>query len=107
MRLIGNTEESEELVGVAISGSLEDGKKIINLKLDANIPVDCVNCLDNFNLKLKIDKTYIIKDLSNKDIEKETVEVFELDDNFKLLDFIEDELILSVPFSPKHEYKCC
>ena len=107
MRLIGNTEESEELVTFSISGSLHDGKKIIKMQLDSNIPVTCVNCLEKFNYKLKIDKIFITKDLGDKNLEKLTDEVLELDDNFKLLDFIEDELILSVPFSPKHEYKCC
>ena len=100
MRLIGNTEVSEELVTFSISGSLDDGKKIIKMKLDSNMPVICVNCLEKFNFKLKIDKTYITKDLSDKNLEKATDEVLEFDDNFKLLDFIEDELILSVPFSP-------
>jgi uncharacterized protein len=107
MRLVGNTEVSEELVTFSISGSLDNGKKIIKMKLDSNIPVICVNCLEKFNFKLKIDKIYITKDLSDKSLKKVTDEVLELDENFKLLDFIEDELILSVPFSPKHEYKCC
>jgi len=106
-RLIENTEKSEELVTISISGYLEDEKKIIKLKLDSNVPIICVKCLEIFNFKLKVDKTYITNDSSDEHLEKKIDEVVEIDDNFKLLDFIEDELILSIPFSPKHGYKCC
>ena len=106
-RLIGNEEESGELVTISVSGFLEDGKKNIKLKLDSNIPIICVKCLDEFNFKLKVDKTYITKDPGDKHLEKKIDEVLEVDNNFKLLDFVEDELILSIPFSPKHDYKCC
>ena len=60
-----------------------------------------------FNFKLKLDKTYIAKDSGDKHLEKKIDEVLEIDSDFKLLDFVEDELILSIPFSPKHDYECC
>jgi len=106
-RLIGNAKESGELVTISVSGYLEDGKKIIKLKLDSNIPITCVKCLDVFDFKLKVDKTYIAKDSGDKHLEKKIDEVLEIDSDFKLLDFVEDELILSIPFSPKHDYECC
>jgi len=69
--------------------------------------ITCVKCLDVFNFKLKLDKTYIAKDSGDKHLEKKIDEVLEIDSDFKLLDFVEDELILSIPFSPKHDYECC
>ena len=106
-RILKDVLVSDEMIIINLSGSLIDNKKIIKLKIVGSIPLVCQRCLNLVNFDLKINKSFLIVGSENDPYKEYANEALQIDQEFKVSNFVEDEIILSLPFSPKHEEEAC
>jgi len=96
------------------------GEPLIRLTIDADVVLECQRCLKNFKLPLHSDAVlHIVRteaQLNVDDVVRDDDDVDEDDDaasdmpervlgsaRFDLLEQVEDELILCVPYVPRHD----
>ncbi len=72
-----------------------------------SIPLVCQRCLNLVNFDLKINKSFLIVDTESDPYKEYASEALQIDQEFKVSNFVEDEIILSLPFSLKHEEEAC
>ena len=104
------TENSGELQ-YEIAGSLNsDGKLILRISAGGLIKLRCQRCLGDLVHVLELHTDLLLagneKELSSLD-EDESVDCILGEPNLDILALIEDEIILSLPISPRHEENEC
>ena len=103
-----------DVSGNAISYSLvgcvsAEGKPLLALTISGELHLKCQRCLDELIYKLNIDTTLEIAAPHTT----ETVDEYEDRDQIPaqpamdVLTLVEDEILLSLPFSPRHEIGEC
>ena len=109
-RLTEIASNKNDKVEVNLSFSLENGKTpcvegIIKLKL----ALDCQRCLDNLevNLVVAFDIAFV-RNESQTDSLDDKFEIYLIGDNeeLEIKDLITDEILLSIPMAPSHDYDC-
>ena len=95
-----------------LSGEFSADKKArLHLTLIGNVGVPCQRCLEPMIIALSISSEFIlVKDESEIPPEEDDVEdhdylVAEAD--MDVLQLVEDEILLALPYAPKHEIKDC
>jgi len=83
------------------------GQHFLNLELNIDLRLLCYRCLEDVELKLKTSNRYELVQATSKS-EKHVIDDIKIEiiDNFDLLSFIEDEILLELPTSPKHAFEC-
>ena len=83
------------------------GQHFFNLELNINLRLLCYRCLGDVKLKLNTSNRYELVQATSKS-EKHVIDDIKIEivDNFDLLSFIEDEILLELPTSPKHAFEC-
>jgi len=97
----------DEMIIINLSRIINRQKKIIKLKIVGSLPLVCQRCLNLVNFDLKINKSFLIVNSENDPYKENANEALQIDQEFKVSNFVEDEIILSLPFSLKHEGKAC
>jgi len=97
----------DEMIIINLSRIINRQKKIIKLKIVGSLPLVCQRCLNLVNFYLKINKSFLIVNSENDPYKENANEALQIDQEFKVSNFVEDEIILSLPFSLKHEGKAC
>jgi uncharacterized protein len=87
-------------VFISLKFGVYDGEDKITGKIKTTLPLLCDRCLRVFDFKIDICIDYKICD-NSKDKDESYI-TFDKDKSIFLTDFIEDELLLSIPISPKH-----
>ncbi len=98
----------------SISGE-EDamGKCFLHLQIQVELRLICQRCLSEMPMDLSLTLDYLVSDLILGD--EEEVSQFDDSDDYDLLEpnqamdvlsLIEDELILAIPMSPRHDFNC-
>jgi uncharacterized protein len=105
------TPETESL-NWRLSGEFSADKKArLHLTLTGNVGLPCQRCLGPMIIALNISSEFIlVKDESEIPPEEDDVEdhdylVAEAD--MDVLQLVEDEILLALPYAPKHEIKDC
>lgn len=91
-----------ERVSFSIEGFTDEDKKpYLKVQIQANLKLQCQRCLDELALNLDLNSTYL---LSSKE-EEEFLEqkILFCRESSNLIEFLEEELILSLPMIAKHE----
>ena len=109
-RLSEIARNDNDNVDVDLSFHLENGKTpcvkgIINLKL----VLDCQRCLDALEIDLKVPfNIAFIRHESQGDGLDKKYEIYQIGENEDLetIDLITDEILLSIPMAPSHEFTC-
>ena len=109
-RLSEIARNNNDRVEVDLSFHLENGKTpcvqgIINLQL----VLDCQRCLDDLEVDLKVTfNIAFVRHESQADNLKDKYEIYLVGDNEELetKDLITDEILLSIPMSPSHDFDC-
>jgi uncharacterized protein len=80
------------------------GWHTIRLRIEAALQVTCQRCLEPFQIELEEEVAFgIVADVSMQDYLPEQIEPLVLEEErFSPLQLIEDELIVAVPYAPKH-----
>jgi uncharacterized protein len=100
----------EDYLNVNLSFHLENGKTpCVKGIIDSKIVLDCQRCLDVLDLDLKVlfNLAFVRYESQAVGLDK-VYEVYVLGENDELdtLDLISDEILLSLPMSPTHEFDC-
>ena len=95
-----------------LSGEISADKKArLHLTLTGNASVPCQRCLESMMIALNISSEFIlVKDESEippeeDDIEEQDYIVAEAE--MDVMQLVEDEILLALPYAPKHEIKDC
>ena len=104
-----NTKDGE--FAFQIRGSLDPRKRpLLMLTVSGHVTLTCQRCLQAMRHNVDISRSLLlVKDeaaLPPLDEEQDDVDVIVADSKLKVLDLIEDEIILSVPLGPKHNFDC-
>ena len=89
------------------------GKPTLELQVRGEVQLRCQRCLDPFAFDLDIDETYVIvadETAIPASVEDEatTEEDFIVaDPQMRVLDMVEDEVLLALPYAPKHDESVC
>ena len=87
------------------------GKAKLHLTLTGKVGVPCQRCLEPMMIALNISSEFfLVKDESEIPSEEEDIEDHDYiiaDAEMNVLQLVEDEILLALPFAPKHEIKDC
>ena len=105
--LARNTEDN---LKVNLSFHLENGKTpCVKGIINSKIVLDCQRCLDALDIDLKVffNLAFVRYESQAEGLDK-VYEVYVLgeDEEIDTLDLISDELLLSLPMAPSHEFDC-
>lgn len=105
------TQESETL-NWRLSGEISADKKArLHLTLTGNVGVPCQRCLGPMLVALNVSSEFIlVKDESEIPPEEDDVEDHDYlvaEAEMNVLQLVEDEILLALPYAPKHEIKDC
>ncbi len=78
----------------------------LDLRIDADVPMECQRCLDTVAIPVEIDRPFLFaadeKAAAELDAESDE-DVLVLSRAFDLVGLIEDEVLLALPIVPRHE----
>jgi uncharacterized protein len=105
------TPETESL-NWRLSGEVSADKKArLHLTVTGNVAVSCQRCLEPMMIVLSIDSEFVlVKDDSEIPPEEDDIENHDYlvaEAEMDVLELVEDEILLALPYSPKHEIKDC
>ena len=105
------TPETESL-DWRLSGEISADKKArLHLSLTGNVAVPCQRCLEPMMIALSISSEFIlVKDESEIPPEEDDVKDHDYlvaEAEMDVLQLVEDEILLALPYAPKHEIKDC
>lgn len=109
--LSGLPEQPERVVDWRVSGQTDSvGRRYLNLWAQAVVTLECQRCLSDFDLPLQAQsRLQLVETEAELEAEENLEDDPELPDqvlgstHFDVLSLIEDELILALPYVPKHE----
>lgn len=103
-------QQPSTTVDWSLSGYCSLGQNFINVSVQTNIVLICQRCLDLMELNVDSNNQFIIFKTEDEvhayDItatEDDLEPLLVTNSNFDVLELIEDELILNLPFTPKHD----
>ena len=83
------------------------GQYYLNIGVNIRLKLLCYRCLENVDFEVKTSNHYKLVQVTNVSAKHVIDDIqIEITDDFDLLSFIEDEVLLELPPSPKHAYKC-
>ncbi|MBC7944968.1 MAG: DUF177 domain-containing protein [Burkholderiales bacterium] len=96
-------------VAYSITGSCIDGKPNLNVSVAGTLSLRCERCLEPFAYTIAISSNLApvqdaLPDLMDED---DDVESIPAEENIDVIAFIEEEILLSLPISPRHETNIC
>ena len=106
-RLIPELSSTTEKLDFALSGGVDKkGHAYLKLELSGEIKLTCQRCLGELSFPVQIVQQILIapneKALEYLD-EEEELECLLANKNLLVIELIEDELLLSLPYAPKHD----
>lgn len=94
-------------------GSNADNKPVLRLRAQGNLMLQCQRCREPFRFELDIDSTFVVV-ADEADIPVVAEDEEALDDDYlvadmqmQVLDLVEDEILLALPYAPKHDEAQC
>ncbi|NOT67616.1 MAG: hypothetical protein HOP04_04675 [Methylophilaceae bacterium] len=111
-RLQDLLESTDDVLTCQVIGRVaQENHSELNLKVHGLLSLTCQRCLEPFEFVLNIDTIYslvpneeAIPPAEDEDDEKEYLVA---DANMRVLDLIEDEILLALPLAPKHPIEKC
>jgi uncharacterized protein len=90
----------------------DDNKPMLNLQVNGTVNLKCVRCLESFAFDLNIDSLFVVlADESMLPSEQDDIEdeldYLVADPHMQVSQLIEDEVLLALPYAPKHDVSVC
>ena len=105
------TSETEVLSWQLVGGVGADKKARLKLAVSGNVAVPCARCLEAMVVTLDIHSEFIlVKDESEIPSEEDDIEDHDYivaETEMDVLQLVEDEILLALPYAPKHDIKDC
>ena len=98
-------------IGYVVRGFLDrDGKHKLEVTLDGMCQLRCQRCLEAMAYPVKLVSRLLLvqeKDLDESSIEDDELDSIQADKHMDVLALLEEEILLSLPFAPKHPPGAC
>jgi uncharacterized protein len=92
-------------------GKGPDKKACLRLKVQGHLALICQRCLQPIEHEVKIDVRYVLvrdeSEMPAPEDESDDEDYLLIQAEMRVLDLIEDELLLALPIAPKHEDGAC
>jgi uncharacterized protein len=103
-----------ELEYVLLGNVDSNNRPSLRLQVQGKVQLQCQRCLESFEFELEIDSVFIIAadesaipDLPEDDDVLPDEDYVIADTQMRVADLIEDEILLALPYAPKHEAVQC
>ena len=109
-RLLEMLAVPEGEIGYVVRGFLDrDGKPKLEVKLDGMCQLRCQRCLEAMAYPVKLVSRLLLQegDLDESSDEQDDLDSIQADKHMDVLDLLEEEILLSLPFAPKHPMDAC
>lgn len=90
---------------VAVTGGV--AQSWLSLEIEGSVPLQCQRCLQGMQEDIKLHRSFrFVRDEAEANAQDDDAEedLLVASKQFDLLELIEDELILALPFAPAHEF---
>lgn len=88
-----------------------EGRPHLQLMLQGVIPLACQRCLEALDFELETSTDFILVPdesmIPSQEDETDTEDYLVADPQMKVIELLEDELMLALPFAPKHDDEQC
>ncbi|MCX9158268.1 DUF177 domain-containing protein [Niveibacterium sp. 24ML] len=106
-RFMGELASPQGQVQAEVRGSVVDGECYLEISLEAEPTVVCQRCLKPQQLNLALDARLLLvapgQPMPDDELEDDSFDPVLADRNLDMLAIIEDELLLGLPISPRHD----
>src|SRR3989338_9139677 len=104
-------ESPPGILGYRIRGGMDNlGNHFLDLSVTGCCQVRCQRCLEGMDYPVRLDTRLLLRDQASLDALEDEEEEFDsilADVQLDVLNLLEDEILLSLPFAPKHEPGAC
>jgi uncharacterized protein len=100
---------TNDKVKVNLSFYIENNKiPCVEGNIELEVALDCQRCLEEVKLKLtpKFKLAFIIHENQAEGLDSSFETILNADEEFSTIEFITDEVLISVPMIPTHSYEC-
>jgi uncharacterized protein len=105
------SDTSGDVQFVVRGGRNEERRPILVLEIGGNVRLQCQRCLGYLNHPLDVRSTLLLvrpgEDLSKNAEDPEAPDCIEADEQLDVAALVEDEILLSLPFAPRHADDVC
>ncbi|MCB1907931.1 MAG: DUF177 domain-containing protein [Rhodocyclaceae bacterium] len=88
----------------------QDGKHWLELSVTGTLTVQCQRCLDALEWVLAVDSLLLLvpedRELPEQELQEDDWDCLPVGPRLDLLELVEDEALLALPFAPRHD-DCC
>jgi uncharacterized protein len=107
-RLADQLVEQHGCVAFSAAGELQDdGEKFLSLSIEACLPLRCQRCLGRIelpvHLRSRLQLVAADEDWPDEELADDSVDAIAADRALDLVPLIEEELLLALPFAPRHD----
>jgi uncharacterized protein len=110
-RLSDALAPSDGKLNYALQGRVDaEGRPRLRLQMQGKVPLTCQRCMEPLEFAVDVDTDFIL--VVDEDMIPSTEEDDEMDDylvagpQMRVAELLEEELLLALPFAPKHEDEC-
>ncbi len=110
-RLLDILENPQGSFKYTIQGGTDSqGTNFLAISVDGQCSLRCQRCLNKMGYPLRLDTRLFLRDQTSLDALGDDDEEFDsilADMQLSVLDLLEEEILLSLPIAPKHEFSAC
>ena len=113
-RLQDLLSSTEGMLDWRLKGSVNAaGRPMLELQVQGEVQLQCQRCMEPLAFGLHVDETYVIVadeamiPVSVEDEATAEEDFIVADAQMRVLDLIEDEVLLSLPYAPRHDEAIC
>ncbi|SMM98403.1 COG1399 protein, clustered with ribosomal protein L32p [uncultured Candidatus Thioglobus sp.] len=107
-RISALSNNQQDWVDVKLSFSLENRIPCIEGEVKLNMALTCQRCLDEINVHLnpKFKLGFVKNEQQSESLDDSFEIILNADEEFSTIEFITDEVLISTPMTPMHNYEC-
>lgn len=115
-RLLDMLESPQGILSYTVQGGVdEQGTHFLDVNVVGQCRLRCQRCLNGMDYPLQLDTRLLLRDQASLDalddnvasVEEEEFDSILADAHLDVLDLLEEEILLSLPVAPKHEWGTC
>jgi uncharacterized protein len=115
-RLLDALEDSQGILQYTVRGGADkQGNPLLDVSITGSCRLRCQRCLSAMEHTVRLDTRLLLRDQANLDAldgdvaggEEEAFDSILAEVHLDVLCLLEEEILLSLPFAPKHEFGAC
>ncbi|AYQ56935.1 hypothetical protein MS2017_1238 [Bathymodiolus thermophilus thioautotrophic gill symbiont] len=108
-RISALASNQDAAVNVALNFSLEEGRiPCVKGEIKLDLALTCQRCLDEVSVHLepKFQLAFLKNEQQGEALSANFETILNTDEEFSTIEFITDEVLISVPMTPMHKHEC-